>query len=249
MSAIQNIRTSFERAYLGKSVAFVFLPLLRTRRLFKVKVLGVPLWVRSRTPDLLVALETLRKEYSDFFRLKPSLPGGLIIDAGAYIGTAAIAFARQYPAATIVAIEPDAENFDLLEKNTRNWPNIRCIHAALTASPGRIPVFDTGKGDWGFSIMSERDIGRPVRNEVDGITVSEVMARFGFDRVAILKLDIEGAERDVLNASAEWMARTETVFAELHEHFTPGCDDAWAQAIAGRRNGKLPGEKVYSFAS
>ena len=55
----------------------------------------------------------------------PGLKHGLIIDAGGYLGTAAIAFSEAYPDATVVTIEPSPENFALLVQNTAAYPNIR----------------------------------------------------------------------------------------------------------------------------
>lgn len=247
MNKLRFLASSLKRSILGQSPAWLFATLAGQRRLVPAKVTGVPIWVRSGTFDLPVAIETLRHEYRAFFHKVPSLPGGLIVDAGAYIGTASIALARQYPNATIVAVEADTENFGILVRNTASWPNIRCVHAALTAEPGKVQIFDKGSGEWGFSIVAGDGPSRAVRNEVDGLTLPEIMARFGFDRVAILKLDIEGAERDVLSHSRDWMHLTDSVFAELHEHLVPGCDAAWIGAVAGRNNGKLPGEKVYSL--
>jgi FkbM family methyltransferase len=249
LNTLRKLASALKRSLLGQSPAWFFATLAGERRLVPAKVSGVPIWVRSGTYDLPVALETLRHEYQAFFQKVPSLPGGLIVDAGAYIGTASIALARQYPNATVVAVEADAENFGILVRNTASWPNIKCIHAALTAEPGAVQIFDKGSGEWGFSIVAGDGPSRAVRNEVEGIPLVGIMARFGFDRIAILKLDIEGAERDVLSRSSEWIERTDAVFAELHEHLVPGCDAAWNGAVAGRRNGKLPGEKVYSFAS
>jgi hypothetical protein len=57
---------------------------------------------------------------------------------------------------------------------------------------------------------------------------------------------VEGAEREILKASADWMDRTEIVIAELHEKIAPGAEAAFAAATAGRVNRWLPGEKVMS---
>ena len=68
------------------------------------------------TPDLEVALQTLTEEFS-----AAALPFGigfndLIVDAGGYIGTAAIALARMFPGGTIVSLEPEPRNLRCLWK-------------------------------------------------------------------------------------------------------------------------------------
>ena len=47
----------------------------------------------------------------------------LIIDAGANIGASSVFFAVTHPQATVLAIEPQEDNFELLVRNTRHLPN------------------------------------------------------------------------------------------------------------------------------
>src|ERR1700761_6448606 len=62
----------------------------------------------------------------------------LIIDAGANIGASTLYLADTWPRACVIAIEPDAENMDLLSRNTDGLHNVSCIHAALAASTGEM---------------------------------------------------------------------------------------------------------------
>jgi len=55
----------------------------------------------------------------------------VIVDAGANIGLASICFANKYANATIIAVEPEQSNFELLEENVAPYPNIVPVQAAL----------------------------------------------------------------------------------------------------------------------
>jgi len=66
-------------------------------------------------------------------------------------------------------------------------------------------------------------------------TVQDVLDLVGASTVALLKLDIEGAEVSVLENSDEWLDRTHTVVAELHDRIVPGATRLWSERMHGRR--------------
>jgi FkbM family methyltransferase len=215
--------------------------LLGIRRVFAVRLHGFTLFLRSGTPDLAVALDSLGGEFSPLAGVPD--PGGLIIDAGGYIGTAARKFAALFPRCRIVCLEPAAENLDLLRRNVGSIPNIRVLQAALAATRGEAILYDAGSGEWGFSTTG----GGKVLGAVPAVTVEDILAHEACDRLFLLKLDVEGAEKDIFEASGGWMDRTDIVIAELHEPLAPGAGAAFEAATAGRRNTRLPGEKVMSL--
>ena len=47
------------------------------------------------------------------------------------IGYASVFYANKYPEAEVLAIEPDSSNFEMVEKNTFNYPNIKRIQSAI----------------------------------------------------------------------------------------------------------------------
>ena len=80
---------------------------------------------------------------------------------------------------------------------------------------------------WGFQIKSaDRKC-----NAITGLTVSAIMSECDFERIDLLKLDIEGAEREIFDASdLDWMNRTNAIMIELHDRFRPGCEAAFLDA-------------------
>jgi hypothetical protein len=57
------------------------------------------------------------------------------------------------------------------------------------------------------------------------------MSECDCENIDLLKLDIEGAEREIFGASdLDWMARTNAIIIELHDRFRPGCEAAFFSA-------------------
>ena len=211
------------------------------RRAAWIRLHGFTIEIRTGSPDLMVAVDSLGDEFR-VLEGRPD-PGGLIIDAGGYIGTAALKFAALFPDSKIVTLEPSRQNRALLRRNVEGVANITVVGAALAADEGEALLRDAGSGEWGFSMVAAGD----AIDTVPTVTVEALMAGAGRDALFLLKLDVEGAEREILAASDGWMGRTEIVIAELHEALAPGATAAFATATTGRINTYLPGEKVMSM--
>jgi FkbM family methyltransferase len=181
-------------------------------------LLDHPVTLRVPSTDVSTYKQVVtREEYGIELAQRPKT----IVDAGANIGLASVYFASRYPEARILAIEPEAQNFELLLKNTAPYPNIQAVRAALWSESGVIGVVDSGTGAWGF--RTEASSEALVANSVRAATLDELLDEFGFDHVDLLKLDIEGAEVEVFADTSEWIDRVNVVVAELHERYRTGC--------------------------
>lgn len=175
----------------------------------------------------------------------------LIIDAGANIGISAAFFALTFPTALIVAIEPEADNFELLTKNTQGL-NVRCLNAALSAESGKAAVVDVGDGSWAFR-TEKRQSDDPV-DGVPCITIDALYDEYGdADLYPFLtKIDIEGGEQDVFARNTGWVARTPIVAVELHDWLFPGQRTAlpFLRCVSALdRDFVYSGEDVFSIAN
>ena len=204
-----------------------------------------PILIRLGTTDVEVAWTVLyRKDYS----IVPAIPAKSIVDAGAYTGLSSLFFAQMFPNAAIFAIEPEPGNFALLCKNTASQPNIKPLNVALWSSSANMTLTDRGIGQWGYTVASEQALGY-LRNHysitVKCIDLVNLCKRFDISEVDILKLDIEGAEREVLKNCDSWIDRVKVIVAELHDRFAPGCREAWEYATRGfTRRGSYSGGLV-----
>lgn len=213
----------------------------RRSRVVKTVLRGTPLTLRTNSSDFSVAVASLvGREYD---RISVGNPA-VIIDAGANIGTSAIAFARRFPNARIFAIEMERENADLLAANVAGYPMVTVVHAALAGSSGQTEIKNRFTGPWGYTIADTTGRTAATGQKVRCITLDELMREFGIDHIDLLKLDIEGAEKAIFEAGGVWLAKTDVIVAELHDRIVTGCTRAFYAATSGFPYLEKHGEKV-----
>ena len=139
-----------------------------------------------------------------------------IIDCGANIGLTALFLAERYPNAGIICIEPDPQNFVLLQKNTVNEPRVKPLQAAIVGSNGGSVFLTQDRPAWGNRITDERPDSAV---EVPGITMDSLCTRYELQTIDILKVDIEGDE-EAMFASPGFLSRVRVVVIELHGTYT-----------------------------
>ena len=159
----------------------------------------------------------------------PELPDtSVIVDCGANIGLSSLFFARKYPKATILAIEPEPQTYALMVRNTQHLPNIRPIHGAVWPRPASLSIIDPTRS-WASMRVSES--GGAGTSGIEAVVLRDVVAEFG--KIDILKVDIEGSEKALFEDPAcdEWLAHTRVIYCELHDWLQKGCSRAFYQAI------------------
>jgi FkbM family methyltransferase len=154
-----------------------------------------------------------------------------IVDAGANIGLATLYFAWKYPAARIAAIEPEASNLEILRRNCADLPSVKIIPSALWSGRSNLFISNPHSEKWTFSVTEKKSSGP----SIPSVTVGDVLRDSGFDRIDILKLDIEGAERELFREGwQDWLPKVRMIVIELHDRFLPGCSHAFYSAILSR---------------
>jgi FkbM family methyltransferase len=179
-------------------------------------------------------------------------PPRTIIDGGAYIGLSAIYFTLRYPGVRVVAVEASESNYNLLVRNTAAFPNIEPVHAALWPEPGSLVLSDPGTGLWGLQV---RDAGEqessqapPAGDSADSvraITVPDILRDYRMERVGLLKVDIEGAEKELFGAPAPWLSAVDAICIELHDWFKVGCSRTFFAAVEDFSIEAWRGENVF----
>jgi FkbM family methyltransferase len=190
---------------------------------------GRPFDVRLGTSDLRVLEQVFaRQEYHLPKTIKPRT----IIDAGANIGCATIFFANRYPDARIIAIEPDPSNFEVLQSNCAGLDNVTPVAAAVWPRATSLTFVNPNCGKWAVSMKERVDDGYAVR----GVTIPQLIEEFSLDRIDVLKMDIEGGEKEVFSASdLSWLDLVGTLVIELHDFVRPGCARAVYSALVNRQ--------------
>ncbi len=178
---------------------------------------GPTIRLRKGTTDLVVCKKIfLDLEYNLNF------PNSLtsIIDGGANIGAASIYLAEKFPHAKILAVEPDPENLILLKLNVASYPNIKIYGNALwgvrkTVRLGRSVGFDSS------AVTTSNALGTAY--EVETVTIDYLLDENNFAKLNFLKLDIEGAERELFADCQTWIDRVEAIAVEVHDFLDPMC--------------------------
>lgn len=204
-----------------------------------------PLKLRIGTTDISTYLQVLVECHYEFD--KPEDPR-FIIDAGANIGLASVYFANRYPLARIVAIEPEASNFKMLCENVAPYPQVKPVRAALWRENGELFLFDSGQGNHGFQVGGDRGRDGGGLGSVPGFTIGSIMRDAGEGRVDLLKIDIEGAEREVMGKSREWIEKVDVLMIELHDDIKPGCSQTFYEATQSFSNAVFKGETIMRHA-
>jgi FkbM family methyltransferase len=207
-------------------IVYVRLKLHLTKK-FNVAGVRFPLSMRPTHTDRITFKEIfIKREYD--VKLPSSLDVKVIIDAGANIGFTSVFFANRYPQARIFSIEPDPENFEILSLNTAPYKNVSIVKSALWNKKETIHTVDRGFGKRG--IMVDKTEGT---HSLQAIAIQDLIYEYNFGSIDILKMDIEGSEKEVFSSDYDvWLSKTNCLIIELHDRMKKGCSKAVFEALS-----------------
>jgi FkbM family methyltransferase len=191
-----------------------------TQRLSKLtsKQLISPVFARHETSDYLVFDQIfVEREYRCLDHVKRP---DLIIDCGANVGYSSTYFLSTFPTSFVIAVEPDPDNFRLLKKNLAPYVGRHiAIQAAVWPFDERLRFQkeNSGKGkEWARSV-ERAPAGALPSKAIETVDIPKLISFSRFNRISILKVDIEGAEQDLFcSKSSEWLGRVDNIVIELH---------------------------------
>ncbi|MBN8806901.1 MAG: FkbM family methyltransferase [Sphingomonas sp.] len=138
-----------------------------------------------------------------------------IVDAGGNIGCFSTLARAHYPDARIFGFEIDRSNFDIFAKNLKELGNAVALRKALWKSTGPV-AFIQGETTQAHSVATPD--GDPDANLVDALSLADLMQQEGLERIDILKMDIEGAEGEVMgNMSQDVLSRVNAIIFECND--------------------------------
>jgi FkbM family methyltransferase len=145
-------------------------------------------------------------------------PGDVVVDVGANVGLHAVHAAKLVgPTGRVYAVEPTAWTVRVLEANVwrHGCANVVVLPVAAGAAFGTARLSIPADGRSGAAVIVDGAGDVPVR-PLDALVADE--------DVAVLKIDVEGAERDVLDGAAALLARSRRLLVIVE--FRPTADDA-----------------------
>jgi FkbM family methyltransferase len=157
----------------------------------------------------------------------PGISPKFIIDGGANVGFTSIYFAMCFPEAQIIAIEPEYSNFEILSNNVKSYLNIRAINAALWSEKCCISLSNPDDLNCAFRVEPKAS------GEIETLTLDDLFKLAPDGQIDLLKVDIEGAERELFSKRDMRLNNVSCVMIELHERFAPGCGASFRTAFEG----------------
>ena len=147
-------------------------------------------------------------------------PGGVVLDIGAGLGDYAIMLAKRFPQARVLAFEPFPASAALCQRNValNHVTNVTLIECAVGGSSGTARLDISSPESVQYSTVSGPGNSTVV---VQKRTLAEVFAEHGIERCALLKLDCEGAEFEILlTLELPLFARIAAISLEYHDGVT-----------------------------
>jgi FkbM family methyltransferase len=245
----------------GPGIA-TFVALYRARKgLAKVHVPGVraPIYTRRGTADADVFDQIFVTREYDVRRFKQwevverkyqqicdSHRRPVVVDCGANIGLASVYLKQLFPAASVVAIEPESHNFEMLQRNVAAYPDVTVLRAAVSDHRGWVAIDNPDARSWAFSV---REVGPDDGGAVPAVTIDDARSASGGGDGELLavKVDIEGAEDTLFRSNLDWLHRTPLLIVELHDWLRPwsGSSRSFFRALRGLNfDFMLAGENV-----
>jgi FkbM family methyltransferase len=163
----------------------------------------------TMTDYLSVAYQLLEIFEEERLQFKATGPEPLIYDCGANVGIVSLYLKSKYPNARIVAFEPDAKVFSCLKKNIEEnkLSGIELNEAAVWINNSGIE-FGAEGADGGSVYFDGK------KTKVKSVRLAELLEKE--KAIDLLKIDIEGAENDVLPDCEPHLKKVKNLFLEYH---------------------------------
>jgi FkbM family methyltransferase len=136
-----------------------------------------------------------------------------VIDGGANIGLATLYWKRQFPNAEITAFEPDPKIFETLKKNIEQheYDDVTLVPKGLWSEEGKLEFKPDGADGGHVASVTDEEVPK------DFVPVTRLVPYLD-EHIDMLKLDIEGAEVEVLLDAAGHLGSVHNLFVEYHSY-------------------------------
>lgn len=173
---------------------------------------GNPLFVRPNTTDAKVLRDTfIWKYHVPPFHLEEN---STILDLGSNVGYTMAHYAYLYDNSKIIGVELDKSNCKLAQKNLEPIKNQCTIINAGIWSSNEIMSYG-GDEEWGFKILSNSETSGSIRT-VKAKTIDTILDDCNIENVDFMKIDIEGAEKEIFKNPEKWINRIKSIKMEIH---------------------------------
>lgn len=169
-------------------------------------------YLRTYTGDIDIFYEIF---YREVYGLNPSVfkNAEVIIDLGSNTGLSALYFLDKCPHAKIICAEPDPDNFAILQRNLLPFTDFSRAYlheAAVMAEAGTV-YLQKEKIKYNSNVVKNS-----YEKNTNAITVNGLIDIHGINSIDLIKIDIEGSEKNLFSSNTEWLTKTKYLVLEFH---------------------------------
>ena len=149
----------------------------------------------------------------------PALHPTVIYELGANVGVSSLFFASLYPQATVYGFEPLPENFEVCLLNYRGIRNSSQVFPWAVGSKSGLAIFDCKNDSRGGRLKSTHQdptLQTIAQIQVKIVSIVDLIGKEGLPPPDLLKIDVEGAEYDVLEGLADYADSVGSIYLETH---------------------------------
>jgi FkbM family methyltransferase len=170
-----------------------------------------------------------------------------VIDCGAHTGLSTIFFVSLFPKAIVVALEPSADNFELLRRNVGGYESVIPLHAGIWDKNTYLRIDNRTAEPFAYQTA---ECGQTDPGAIPALSIPDLLERFPDGDPVLIKIDVEGAERALFRSNTRWLERTPLLIVELHDWLLPRRRTSadFLSCVAGMRcDFVIRGENVFVF--
>ncbi len=154
--------------------------------------------------------------YKTYLSILESDQTPLIIDCGGNIGLSVLYYAQEFPRARIIVVEPNEENYKILVKNIQPYcDKVTPLKGGVWNESGKLRISNPDAGSAGFQVEIS-DVGT-----ITAYTIDEICAMAGVSAPFVVKIDIEGAQKQLFASNTDWVKNTQLIAIELEDWLLP----------------------------
>lgn len=193
-----------------------------------------PLCIRRGSSDFDVFNQIfVRHEYAPLYTMTDAR---LVIDCGANVGYSSACFLSRFPNCHVVAIEPDPDNFAMLQRNLLVYGSrVTLVRAGVWSHPAPLVMSHNRYRDGREWSKQVRQCAPGEEADFEGVDITSLLASSGYDQISLLKVDVEGAEAVIFRDKVHWLDKVDAIAIELHDDSSFGnCSEVFFSAIRGQ---------------
>jgi FkbM family methyltransferase len=176
---------------------------------------------KGNSSDILVFGQVyMEKEYKALSKKIKGAEIRFVIDAGANVGFTSLYLQQYFKDAFFLVVEPDVKNMEQLKKNFQlnKLENYQAHLAGLWSSDSWLKIHKDANDDkeWAYYVTASKQ-----PTDLEGISLQVLLDKSGFDVIDILKIDIEGGEKELFSKVEDISAvlqKTRFLALEIHDH-------------------------------